>query len=129
MTSAILFEILGTLRKAEFAPALPRVALRLDSGAFLIGSCPGRTPSVAIEDGTVSRKHAEVSLRAGTWHITDLDSDNGMILLPDLASFAGGSAAREIGDRVEEVPIAGSATLALGAVVIRLTVSNQEAST
>jgi pSer/pThr/pTyr-binding forkhead associated (FHA) protein len=121
MRSAILFEILGTMRQAEFTPAAPRVALRLDANAFLIGSRPGQGPSVAIEDGTVSRKHAEVSLRGGAWHIKDLDSDNGMVLLHDCpVGFW-------IGDRVEEVPIADSATLALGAVVIRLTVAKKEA--
>jgi pSer/pThr/pTyr-binding forkhead associated (FHA) protein len=127
--TGITVEVLGTIKRGEFTPAGPPVATVLTEEEFLIGSRPGATPILALRDGTVSRKHAKITRQGGEWQIQDLGSDNGMVLLRGPFDFTRpGASAALVGERVQSLTIAHSATLALGAVVIRLTAGGQSPS-
>ncbi len=127
--TGITVEVLGTVRGGEFTPAAPPVAAVLTEDEFLIGSRPGATPGLTLRDGTVSRRHAKISRQGGAWHIQDLDSDNGMVVLRGAVDFAKPAPSATLaGERVQALTITHSATLALGAVVIRLTAEAQPPS-
>jgi hypothetical protein len=123
MTATILVEILGTLRQGAFTPAHPTSGMRLEPPGFVIGSRPRPGTALVLDDGTVSREHARVWTEAGQWHIQDLDSDNGLFLLRTAETPI--SPGRSLqGDHVREAVVAPSVTVALGAVVLRLTVAH-----
>jgi pSer/pThr/pTyr-binding forkhead associated (FHA) protein len=129
LMTGITVEVLGTIRQGEFTPARPAVATVLTDEEFLIGSRPGATPSLTLRDGTVSRRHARITRQGGTWHIQDLDSDNGMVVLRGPVDFTRPAPSTAlVHERVQKLTITQSATLALGAVVIRLTAEGQPAS-
>jgi pSer/pThr/pTyr-binding forkhead associated (FHA) protein len=119
MIPSIAVEILGTVRQGVFTPAKLPVGVQFEEEEFVIGSRPGEGPSVMLTDGTVSRRHAKVCLHAGGWRIKDLGSDNGLVLFGNLNNS--GVPADFMGERVEDLAIGEPVTLALGAVVIRLT--------
>jgi hypothetical protein len=122
MITALTVEVLGTIKRGEFTSAEPPVVTALTDDEFPIGSRPGTLPALTLRDGTVSRKHACITRRDGAWHIQDLDSDNGMVVLRGSFDFTKqGPSAALIRERVQSLTIAHSATLMLGAVVIRLT--------
>jgi len=129
LMTGLTVEVLGTIKQSEFTPAGPPVVAVLTEEEFPIGSRPGTTPSLALRDGTVSRKHAKITRQGGEWHIQDLDSDNGMVVLRGPFDFTRpGASAALVGEHVQSLTIAHSATLALGAVVIRLTAEGQPPS-
>jgi hypothetical protein len=119
MSPSIAVEILGTVRQGVFTPAKPPVGVRLEGEDFVLGSRPGEGPSVVLNDGTVSRRHAMDCHRDGRWRIKDLGSDNGLVRFGE--PFTTGLTADLVGERVEDLPVAEPVTLALGAVVVRLT--------
>jgi hypothetical protein len=122
MTATLRIDVLGTVKQGVFTPASPRVATRLCHGGLVIGSRPRSESCLVLEDGTVSRNHAEVLACAGAWRIRDLDSDNGLVLFEEKLDFVNPIAVATLtGRHVEEVVIVSSITLALGAVVLRLT--------
>lgn len=59
--------------------------IALVSDVVLLGRRPARDPEhpgaqlVAIQDGTVSKTHARLTLRGDKWYVTDLDSTNGVL--------------------------------------------------
>jgi transcriptional regulator with PAS, ATPase and Fis domain len=50
-------------------------AIPLEDGALTIGR--GQVGRAVIDDACMSRRHAEVALREGAWHVQDLGSRNG----------------------------------------------------
>jgi hypothetical protein len=123
MTAALRIDVLGTVKHGVFTPASPRIGTRLAPGCLVIGSQPSSGPCLVVEDGTVSRNHAEVSAGTGSWRIRDLDSDNGLLLLEGQQDLTRPLAATVVtGRHVEEVAIVTSVTVALGAAVLRLAV-------
>jgi FHA domain len=127
--TGITVEVLGTIKQGEFTPARPAVATVLAEEEFLIGSRLGEAPGLTLRDGTVSRRHAKITHQGGAWHIQDLDSDNGMVVLRGPFDFTRpGPSVALIGERVQTLTITHSATLALGAVVIRLTAEGRPPS-
>jgi pSer/pThr/pTyr-binding forkhead associated (FHA) protein len=122
MTATLRIDVLGTVKQGVFTPTSPRVATRLPRGSLVIGSRPTTDPCLVLDDGTVSRNHAEVSAGAGCWRIRDLDSDNGLVLLEEELDLASPVAVTALtGRHVEEVAIVSAVTVALGAVLLRLT--------
>ena len=127
--TGLTVEILGTIKGGEFTPAGPPVVAVLTEEEFLIGSRPGAASTLTLRDGTVSRKHAKITRQSGAWHIQDLDSDNGMVVLHGAFDFTrSGPSDALVAERVQSLTIADSTTLALGAVVIRLTAEGQPPS-
>jgi hypothetical protein len=127
MTAALRIEVLGTVKQGVFRPTSPRVATHFPPGCLVIGSQPGSGPCLILEDGTVSREHAEVSASGGSWRLRDLGSDNGLFLLEGKGDFASPLApAAMTGRHVEEVAIVSPITVALGAVVLRLAIEAGE---
>lgn len=59
--------------------------IALVSDVVILGRRPAADPDfpkaqlVAIQDGTVSKTHARLQLRADRWYVTDLDSTNGVL--------------------------------------------------
>ena len=125
MTPELFVEVLGTLRQGGFTPAIPGVGTRLETETLVVGSGPSRSPNLTLKDGTVSRNHAEVFVRDGAWRVRDLDSDNGLVCFPDVSYAGPDSITGAKSERISEAPIRRSLTLAVGAVVIRLTVEEK----
>jgi hypothetical protein len=127
MRSTVLIEVLGILRQGAFTPAFPASGTRLESHGFVIGSRPRRAPAIVLQDSTVSKEHALVCIDAGGWRIRDLDSDNGLYLFQEPDAFSRPEAAAAFrGEHVRDLALDRSRTLALGAVVVRLTVENAD---
>jgi hypothetical protein len=126
MMSALLIEVLGTMRGGEFTPAVPRMAAWL-AEPFVIGSRPGPGPTLILNDSTVSRQHAQVYSQEGTWRIRDLHSDNGLFQLHAPMDFShAGPVEGLIGEHVREESVTPTLTVAVGAVLLRLTASPAE---
>jgi hypothetical protein len=121
MNTGIQIEVLGTLQAGVFTPAQPGVGTVLAADRLVIGSCPGQSPSLTLKDGTVSRNHAEVFVRNGTWRIRDLDSDNGLVFFPDAVAAAPDALPQMRRERRPEAAIGALLIVAVGAVVLRLT--------
>ena len=65
------------LGRSDAVPGLQRPALPGDKDQFIIGR-GSKTSDLAIKDGNISRKHAAVIRRNGTFYIKDLGSTNGI---------------------------------------------------
>jgi hypothetical protein len=108
MNSSLVAEVLGTLRSGVFTAAAPRMGVCLGADRFLIGSSPGPAPSLVLADGTVSRRHAEVTPGPDGWRIRDLGSDNGMFVLRRLPECSQPTAVAGLeGEYVREAAVAG----------------------
>ena len=125
MTSSLLVEVLGTMRQGQFTPARPRMARRL-AEPTLIGSRPGPGATLVLEHPSVSKRHAEVFFRDGAWHIRDLHSDNGLILLRKAPDVMDSDPGEPAGEHVQETAITPALIVAVGAVVVRLTTASAE---
>lgn len=70
----------------EMSPARTQKALLLHEGRRLVVSSSGvtigrsRGCDIVVDDPNVSRRHAEVRPRGGSWIVTDLGSTNGTLL-------------------------------------------------
>jgi hypothetical protein len=119
-STTLLVEVLGTLRQGVFTPAVPRTTAQF-SETFLIGSRPGLA-SLVLADGTVSRRHAEVTPGPDGWRIRDLGSDNGVFVLRRLPECTQPTALAGLeAEYVREAAVGLSLTVAVGAVVVRFT--------
>ena len=64
-------------------------AVGIVADVLFLGRRPSADPEhpgaqlIAIDDATVSKTHARLELREGTWFITDLDSTNGVVFTTD----------------------------------------------
>jgi hypothetical protein len=76
------------------------------SWELMDGAVLGRNPDcvVVLHERSVSRRHARVELRGGTWWVVDMGSRNGL---------------RVAGKRVSEAPLADHAEFVLGEVPLR----------
>ena len=91
---------LGAIIRVTGAPASPP-ELPLPSGRCIIGA--GQDATIIVDDKAVSRRHAELELRADGIAVRDLDSRNGTFYL---------------GQRIESAVLSYGATLTIGSATI-----------
>jgi hypothetical protein len=124
MSRELVIEVLGTLRQGVFTAAKPGLRTSVGTETLVIGRCPSRRPSLTLEDGTVSPNHAEVSRSQGIWRIKDLDSDNGLVFFPPTNATASNLTPWPRGERRADATITGPVTVAIGAVVVGLSLAD-----
>lgn len=108
---SLRIDVVGILGAAGSQQPLDGPRTRIFEGSLHLGSLPRRMPAFQIQSPQVDREHALIYVNPedGAWHIRDLGSERGTWLFPGPV-------------RIEDVPLSGTRTLALGDTVIRVSV-------